>query len=73
MKHAKLGSLEVGRIGLGAMGMSGAHSGAGEDDAESIRTIHRALTSERTWSTRPRSTGPTPTRSWWVVPSPLLR
>lgn len=43
MKHIKLGNLEVGRIGLGAMGMSTAFTGAGTDDAESIRTIHRAL------------------------------
>jgi aryl-alcohol dehydrogenase-like predicted oxidoreductase len=43
MKHVMLGTLDVGRIGLGAMGMSAAYSGAGTDDAESIRTIHRAL------------------------------
>ena len=43
MRQAKLRDLEVGRIGLGAMGMSAAYSGAGEDDAESIRTIHRAI------------------------------
>jgi aryl-alcohol dehydrogenase-like predicted oxidoreductase len=43
MQHITLGSLDVGRIGLGAMGMSTAFTGAGEDDAESIRTIHRAL------------------------------
>jgi aryl-alcohol dehydrogenase-like predicted oxidoreductase len=43
MKHVTLGSLDVGRIGLGAMGMSTAYTGAGTDDAESIRTIHRAL------------------------------
>jgi aryl-alcohol dehydrogenase-like predicted oxidoreductase len=43
MQRIRLGSLEVGRIGLGAMGMSTAFTGAGEDDAESIRTIHRAL------------------------------
>jgi aryl-alcohol dehydrogenase-like predicted oxidoreductase len=43
MKLAKLRDLEVGRIGLGAMGMSTAYTGAGSDDAESIRTIHRAL------------------------------
>src|SRR5271168_949285 len=43
MKHITLGSLEVGRIGLGAMGMSTAFTGAGSDDAESVRTIHRAL------------------------------
>ena len=43
MKHAKLGSLDVSRIGLGTMGMSFAYTGAGSDDAESIRTIHRAL------------------------------
>jgi aryl-alcohol dehydrogenase-like predicted oxidoreductase len=43
MKHINLGSLDVARIGLGCMGMSGAYTGAGSDDAESIRTIHRAL------------------------------
>jgi aryl-alcohol dehydrogenase-like predicted oxidoreductase len=43
MRTAKLGELEVSRIGLGAMGMSHGYTGAGSDDAESIRTIHRAL------------------------------
>ena len=43
MKHGTLGTLEVSRIGLGTMGMSTAYTGAGSDDAESIRTIHRAL------------------------------
>jgi aryl-alcohol dehydrogenase-like predicted oxidoreductase len=43
MKHIRLGSLDVARIGLGTMGMSSAYTGAGSDDAESIRTIHRAL------------------------------
>ena len=43
MEHAQLGTLEVGRIGLGAMGMSTAYSTSQRDDAESIRTIHRAL------------------------------
>jgi aryl-alcohol dehydrogenase-like predicted oxidoreductase len=43
MRHVSLGSLEVSRIGLGAMGMSAYYTGAGSDDAESIRTIHRAL------------------------------
>src|ERR1700679_2100234 len=43
MKHIRLGTLDVGRIGLGGMGMSSAYTGAGTDDAESIRTIHRAL------------------------------
>ena len=43
MKHVKLRDLEVSRIGLGAMGMSAAYTGAGSDDAESIRTIRRAL------------------------------
>ncbi len=33
----------MARVGLGAMGMSAAYTGAGTDDAESIRTIHRAL------------------------------
>lgn len=43
MKHIHLGNLEVARIGLGAMGMSTAYTGAGTDDVESIRAIHRAL------------------------------
>ncbi|MET0425326.1 MAG: aldo/keto reductase, partial [Actinoplanes sp.] len=43
MRTAKLGTLTVGRIGLGAMGMSHGYTGAGSDDAESIRTIHRAV------------------------------
>ncbi len=43
MRTAKLGGLEVGRIGLGAMGMSHGYSGAGSDDAESVRTVHRAI------------------------------
>ena len=43
MRSARLGQLEVSRIGLGAMGMSHGYTGAGSDDAESIRAIHRAL------------------------------
>ncbi len=43
MRHIHLGTLEVSRIGLGTMGMSTAYTGAGTDDAESIRTVHRAL------------------------------
>src|ERR1700757_2222049 len=42
MKHIKLGGLDIGRIGLGTMGMTGTY-GADLDDAESIRTIHRAI------------------------------
>src|SRR5882757_2876915 len=42
MRTTYLGDLEVSRIGLGAMGMSGSY-GAVTDEAESIRTIHRAL------------------------------
>ena len=43
MKYIKLRDLEVSRIGLGAMGMSSAYTGFGADEAESIRTVHRAL------------------------------
>jgi aryl-alcohol dehydrogenase-like predicted oxidoreductase len=42
MRTAHLGDLEVSRIGLGAMGMSGSYGDA-SDEAESIRTIHRAI------------------------------
>ena len=44
MKKAHLGGLHVGRLGLGAMTMAGTYTAEGAvDDAESIRTIHRAL------------------------------
>lgn len=43
MRHIRLRDLDVARIGLGAMGMSHGYTGAGSDDAESIRTIHRAI------------------------------
>jgi aryl-alcohol dehydrogenase-like predicted oxidoreductase len=44
MKNAHLASLEVSRIGLGAMTMAGIYtSEGGLDNAESIRTINRAL------------------------------
>ncbi|MEU9314081.1 aldo/keto reductase [Streptomyces sp. NPDC048256] len=43
MHHIHLRDLEVSRIGLGAMGMSQGYTGAGTDEAESIRTVHRAL------------------------------
>ena len=43
MRYITLRDLEVSRIGLGAMGMSHGYTGSGADDAESIRTVHRAL------------------------------
>jgi len=43
MKQAQLGELQVGRLGLGAMGMSVAYTVGGFDDAESIRTVQRAI------------------------------
>ncbi len=43
MRHIKLRDLEVSRIGLGAMGMSHGYTGSGADEAESVRTLHRAL------------------------------
>src|SRR5438445_8151871 len=43
MKHISLGGLDVSRIGLGAMSMSGYYLDPDSSDAESIRTIHRAL------------------------------
>src|SRR5256884_2815712 len=43
MKHISIGGLDVSRIGLGAMSMSGYYNIGSGSDAESIRTIHRAL------------------------------
>ncbi len=43
MKQARLGRLDVARIGFGAMGMSAYYTEASEDDEQSIRTIHRAI------------------------------
>jgi aryl-alcohol dehydrogenase-like predicted oxidoreductase len=45
MKTITLGTdgPQIGRIGLGLMGMSAFYTGAGTDDAASIATIHRAI------------------------------
>jgi aryl-alcohol dehydrogenase-like predicted oxidoreductase len=43
MKHISIGGLDVSRIGLGAMAMSGYYNIGEGSDAESIRAIHRAL------------------------------
>jgi aryl-alcohol dehydrogenase-like predicted oxidoreductase len=43
VKQATLGTLTVSRIGLGAMGMSTAYVDPTSDEAQSVRTIHRAL------------------------------
>ncbi len=43
MKHISIGGLDVSRIGLGAMSMSGYYNIGTGSEAESIRTIHRAL------------------------------
>jgi aryl-alcohol dehydrogenase-like predicted oxidoreductase len=43
VQHVSLGGIDVSRLGLGTMGMSAFYTGANLDDAESIRTIHRAL------------------------------
>jgi aryl-alcohol dehydrogenase-like predicted oxidoreductase len=43
MKHISLGGLDVSRIGLGTMAMSGYYLDPTSSDAESIRTIHRAV------------------------------
>jgi hypothetical protein len=43
LKTHPLGTLQVGRIGLGAMGISAAYWASERDDEQSVRTIHRAL------------------------------
>jgi aryl-alcohol dehydrogenase-like predicted oxidoreductase len=41
MQSRKLGALEVSKVGLGCMGMS--HAYGGQEEADAIRTIHRAI------------------------------
>src|ERR1700724_1403205 len=43
IKHISMRGLDVSRIGLAAMSMSGYYNIGAGSDAESIRTIHRAL------------------------------
>jgi len=43
MKHISIGGLDVSRIGLGAMSMSGYYNIGAGSDAESMRAIQRAL------------------------------
>jgi aryl-alcohol dehydrogenase-like predicted oxidoreductase len=43
MKHISLGGLDVSRIGLGTMAMSGYYLDPSSSEGESIRTIQRAL------------------------------
>ncbi|MFD7551947.1 aldo/keto reductase [Streptomyces sp. NPDC059578] len=43
MRHVSLGGLDVPRLGLGCMGMSAFYTGAGTDEAEAVRTLHRAV------------------------------
>src|SRR5579871_6204400 len=43
MKHMSLGGLDVSRIGLGAMSMSGYYNVGEGSETDSIRAIHRAL------------------------------
>jgi aryl-alcohol dehydrogenase-like predicted oxidoreductase len=43
MKHISLGGLDVSRIGLGTMAMSGYYLDPSSSEAESVRTIQRAL------------------------------
>jgi aryl-alcohol dehydrogenase-like predicted oxidoreductase len=43
MKHISIGGLDVSRIGLGTMAMSGYYLDPNSSEAESIRTIQRAL------------------------------
>src|SRR5258708_7579948 len=43
MKHISLGGLDLSRIGLGTMAMSGYYLDPTSSDAESVRTIQRAV------------------------------
>ena len=70
MRHVTLGSLDVGRIGLGCMGMSAAYTGAGQRRRR-VDPHHPsgARLPASPSSTPPRSTARSPTRSWSAGPS----
>ena len=69
MKHISIGGLDVSRIGLGAMSMSGYYNIGAGSDAESIRTIHRALDLGVTHLDTAEIYVPPPTRNWSDGPS----
>ena len=69
MKQISLGGLDVSRIGLGAMSMSGYYNTGEGSDAESIRTIHRALELGVTHLDTAEIYGPSSTRNWSAGPS----
>ena len=64
MEQRRLGGqgLTVSALGLGCMGMTWAYSGGG--DAAEKRRCSRRSTPVSRCSTRPRSTGPLPTKRW---------
>ncbi len=70
MEHVFLRGLDVSRIGLGAVTMAGTYTtGGGFDDAESIRTIHRALDLGVTHIDTAEIYGPSTARNWSARPS----
>lgn len=69
MKHFTLRDLDVGRVGLDTMGMSAAYTGAGADEPEAIRTIHRAIDTGVTVIDTAEVYGPMSTRNSSVVHS----
>src|SRR3954454_21342000 len=69
MKHVSVGGLDVSRLGLGAMTMAGTYTSEGAvDDAESIRTIHRALDLGVTYLDTAEVYGPLPQWRWSAGP-----
>ena len=69
MKHISIGGLNVSRIGLGAMSMSGYYNIRAGSDVESIRTIHRALDLGVTHLDTAETRALCPTRNWSAGPS----
>jgi predicted aldo/keto reductase-like oxidoreductase len=69
MKHILIGGLDVSRIGLGAMSMSGYYNIGEGSDAESIRAIHRAMDLGVTHLDTAESTAPSATRNSSAGPS----
>ncbi len=63
-------TLQVGRLGLGCMGMSEFYGGT-RDEAAHVRLLHAALDWASTTSTPPTCMAPDTTSRCWPAPSAI--